>query len=303
MRVLVEAGSRIHLGFLDPTGALGRRWGSIGLYLKEPALMLEAWRTRGLEVEGPSWLLRLASKAVDMLKVEGIGLRARSLIPRHVGLGSGTQTALAVAAAASALYGFNFNAVEAARSFGRCRRSAAGLWLFLRGGLVVDGGVGARFPPPLLVRTVFPESWKIILMTPLEEGGGLHGRVEEEMLGRPARSAPERAAATVLIRLLPSLVERDFETFCSAVEELDRLTGETLQGRRYSSSRIERAAKALKEAGARGVGQSSWGPTVYGFAEDEAEAEAILDKLKEPEGYRAMATSARNLEALVHLSR
>jgi len=33
----------------------------------------------------------------------------------------------------------------------------------------------------------------------------------------------------------------------------------------------------LKEAGARGVGQSSWGPAVYAFAGDEGEERRLQD--------------------------
>ena len=35
--VVVEAGSRIHLGFIDLAGDLGRTYGSIGLYLEKPS--------------------------------------------------------------------------------------------------------------------------------------------------------------------------------------------------------------------------------------------------------------------------
>jgi len=45
MRVIVEAGARIHLGFLDLNGACGRRFGSIGVSLERPRCVVEATAT------------------------------------------------------------------------------------------------------------------------------------------------------------------------------------------------------------------------------------------------------------------
>lgn len=304
MRVLVETGSRLHLGFIDPAGRLGRRWGSVGLYIEEPRLVLEAWKASRVEVDGPIWLWELAERVVEVLGIEGLGLRTRSQISMHVGLGSGTQSALAVASAASKLYGLSFNPVELALALGRCQRSGVGLWLFLGGGLAVDGGLGAEGVPPLLARLRFPESWGIILLVPDSEGGGLHGAAEEEALKSVEGGEPERAAATVLLRLLPSILEMDFEGFCSAVEELDRLTGSVfsrIQGGTYSET-TSMAVKALRDLGARGVGQSSWGPTVYGFAESHEEARRIAERLK-VEDFRAILTRARNKGAEIRSER
>ena len=39
--VSVDAPARLHLGFLDPSGSLGRRFGSIGLVIGGPATQVE----------------------------------------------------------------------------------------------------------------------------------------------------------------------------------------------------------------------------------------------------------------------
>ena len=42
MRTIVQAGARLHLGFLDLNGACGRRYGSIGVTLERPRCTVEA---------------------------------------------------------------------------------------------------------------------------------------------------------------------------------------------------------------------------------------------------------------------
>jgi beta-ribofuranosylaminobenzene 5'-phosphate synthase len=40
-RVRVHAPGRLHLGFLDPAGSLGRPWGSLGLAIAGPETIVE----------------------------------------------------------------------------------------------------------------------------------------------------------------------------------------------------------------------------------------------------------------------
>ncbi len=51
--VRVEAPARLHFGFLDLHGGLGRRFGSIGLAIDAPSLALSARRAARPSVEGP----------------------------------------------------------------------------------------------------------------------------------------------------------------------------------------------------------------------------------------------------------
>ena len=59
--VCVTAPARLHMGFFDLNGGLGRRYGSIGVCIDQPMTELRAWRTdSGFTAEGPS-----ASRAIS----------------------------------------------------------------------------------------------------------------------------------------------------------------------------------------------------------------------------------------------
>ena len=150
--VRVEAPARLHLGMLDAAGGGTRRFGGLGVAVSGPAAVVEASPSAELAVEGPDAerALAVAQACRDAFGLKG-GARIRVLeaIPPHVGLGSGTKLALAVAAAIAALTGQNPDPPAIARAAGRASRSAVGLWTFVLGGLVVEGGVrpAAHAPP------------------------------------------------------------------------------------------------------------------------------------------------------------
>ena len=72
--------------------------------------------------------------------------------------------------------------------------------------------------------------------------------------------------------VMPALVERDFAAFGAAVTAIQTLVGDHFapaQGGVFTSKRVEALARRLVEAGAVGIGQSSWGPTGFAFAPSE----------------------------------
>jgi len=100
--VTAIAPARLHLGFLDLNGGLGRRFGSIGLAIDQPVTRLTLARVAEPFIDGCEALR--AAAYLDALTLRlGLapcyGLTIESAIPDHVGLGSGTQLALALASA------------------------------------------------------------------------------------------------------------------------------------------------------------------------------------------------------------
>src|SRR5947209_16275197 len=95
--VTVRAPARLHLGFLDMNGGLGRRFGSLGLAIDAYETRLTVTRAAKRRVEGAE-----AERAERVLAKLTGGIDAKSayevcvgqVIPAHVGLGSGTQLAL-----------------------------------------------------------------------------------------------------------------------------------------------------------------------------------------------------------------
>jgi beta-RFAP synthase len=93
----------------------------------------------------------------------------------------------------------------------------------------------------------------------------------------PAQKVGEVCRLTVM-KLLPSLVEHDIKNFGSALTQIQNIVGEyfaNVQGGKYSSPIAEECAEQMLKLGAYGVGQSSWGPAVYGLVQSEKQAKKI----------------------------
>ena len=275
--VRVEAPARLHMGMLDVAGRGARRFGGLGVAVSRPAAVVQVGPGDDVTAEGPDSerALAVAHRCREALVLTG-GARVRVLeaIPPHVGLGSGTKLSLAVTAALAALAGQTPEPPAIARAAGRGARSAVGLWTFVLGGLVVEGGVrpGVGQPAPLLARHAMPEEWRCVLAIPDAEPG-LSGRAEEEAFTqlRPDSDRAALIAQLVLTSLLPGLAEGDLSEFGAALTRVQRLVGESfasVQGGVFHP-RAGPLVDALLRLGAAGAGQSSWGPAVYGVVGDE----------------------------------
>ena len=275
--VRVEAPARLHLGMLDVVGGGTRRFGGLGVAVSRPATVVEASTSDDLTAEGPdaARALAVARRCREALGIGGgAQIRVLEAIPAHVGLGSGTKLALATTMAVAALAGQTPDPLAIARAGGRGTRSAVGLWTYVLGGLVVEGGVrpGVERPAPLLARHAMPDDWYCVLAIPSAEPG-LSGPAEEDAFTRLRPDATRAAliAQLVLTSLLPGLVERDLSEFGAALTRLQRLVGEAfapIQGGVFHP-RAGALVDAMLGLGAAGAGQSSWGPTVYGVVAGE----------------------------------
>ncbi len=284
----VRASSRLHLGFLDLNGALGRRFGSIGVAVQGFDTCVRAAPAAAVQVSGSAE--RRASGLVQKLLpslpgLEGVAVEIAAAAPAHVGLGSGTQLALAIARAVTALAGETPDAAMLAAMTGRGRRSGIGIAVFDGGGFVIDGGHGPDTDvPPILARMDFPAHWRFLLVTD-SDCIGLSGREESRAFGdlppAPAAEAGEICRA-VLMQLLPGLMEHDFTGVSAALRLVQDRVGDYFapsQGGRYTSERVAAALAALDGRGVHGIGQSSWGPTGFALLPSQAAAEAERDYL------------------------
>ncbi|MEQ8493426.1 MAG: hypothetical protein RLW42_04295, partial [Gammaproteobacteria bacterium] len=273
--IRVGAAARLHLGFLDPGGALGRRFGSIGLAIEGLSTEVLAAPHDTLRVTGEEGA-RASALAEHVIAHFGLPtqgqLHVEQAIPGHAGLGSGTQLALAIGTALTTLHGHAVQATELAAVLGRGRRSGTGLALFEHGGLVVDAGHGAATTtPPVLSQLAFPPDWPIVLIFDHHRkglSGGAERRAFDELAPLPAAAAAHLCHLT-LMRILPAVIERDFAPFAAGIGELQAVVGDhfaAVQSGRYTSPRVSRAIDLLSHRlGLTGVGQSSWGPTAFAF--------------------------------------
>ena len=310
--VSVVTSARLHMGFFDLNGGLGRSFGSIGVSLDRPLTELSAWYGDGFSAVGPSAkrAVKVAEKQATALKLQGgMHMRLAQAIPEHAGLGSGTQMSLAVGLAMNKLYHLGLVMEDVALLTERGARSGIGLGTFAAGGVVIDGGRGAQtLIPPVIARADFPEAWRILLIFDHAESG-VHGAEEIEAF----RSLPEFPADSaamlcrrVLMQALPALAEHDLETFGAAIRELQERTGDYFapaQSGRYASPLVTKVLQWLDDHGVACFGQSSWGPTGFAIFANEPEAKDFQQKLEAQFSHQAtlefMLCKGRNEGALL----
>lgn len=290
--VVVRAPGRLHLGFLDPSATLGRRFGSLGLVIDgfetEVALATAPHNeVRADDAAAAAERDRAAAHLAALQRATGcdapLRLELRQVLPAHAGFGSGTQLALAVGRAFASLHGLSLATAEIARLLGRGLRSGVGIAGFDQGGLLVDGGTGDEGgPAPLLARQEPPADWRVLLvLDPARDG--LSGDDERAAIAALPSFDRARAAAVcheVLMRVLPGAATGDFALFAAGISATQQLVGAHFapaQGDRlYASPAVARLCDWLADHHVAGVGQSSWGPTGFAILPSAAEAEAAL---------------------------
>jgi beta-ribofuranosylaminobenzene 5'-phosphate synthase len=284
-RIRIRTPSRLHFGLLAWGPQAPRQFGGVGLMIESPRLELSAEPARQWCAEGPlsHRALEIAQRVTAQLAIEGIELtpsclRIEQAPAEHVGLGVGTQLSLAVTRALFAVSALPAPSTHRLAALsGRGQRSGIGLHGSIHGGLIVDGGRrGPEGTPPLLSRVAFPPEWAILIVQP-RCFTGLHGTDElsafAELPPIPD-SVTDRLCRLVLLGLLPAVLEHDLETFGASLTELQQEVGQCFspaQGGIYARPELAEIVADLRSRGLHGVGQSSWGPTLYAFSAEPTE--------------------------------
>ena len=324
MKIYVKTPSRLHLGLIDLGGELGRIFGGIGVALSCPNVILEAQPSQSFTVEGEKSdaVKLLIERFLKKYSMEGrVTLKVKQTIPEHVGLGSGTQLTLAVASALARLLNVEASIRDLALAMGTGRVSGVGAAVFEQGGFVVEGGLKTknkpRFPavenfPPVIFRQPFPDDWFFVVSIPNVKRGFTdeeEGRAFGRLPPMSARDVGEICRLTMM-KLLPSLVEHDIENFGNALTQIQTIVGEyfaQVQGGRYSSSAAKECIEYMHRLKACGVGQSSWGPAIYGLVQGENQAKnvqlLVQDFLSKSVGGQAFYAKANNVGAYIKVFR
>ncbi|PUA31394.1 MAG: hypothetical protein B9J98_06440 [Candidatus Terraquivivens tikiterensis] len=311
MRVHVKTPSRLHLGILDLSGSLGRLYGSLGLSILTPSFeaVIEPSPSEVVIEPYDAFVKEAVERSRRVLGTsEGFAVKVVEKIPRHVGLGSGTQTLLGIAMGLASLLDVEASVDELAAKLGRGTVSGVGTAVFKHGGFVIDGGLKPNKGriPPTIVRVNFPERWHVVLAIPYG-ARGLSGWEEERAfrkIGRQPDWIAERICRLVLMKLLPGILDEDIMEFGEALTEVQRLVGtyfSSVQGGIFSNELTRLCVETMLESGAAGSGQSSWGPTAYGFTDSAKAAERVASALRDvlSSKGRVLTTKASNSGALI----
>ncbi len=293
MKVHVKTPARLHFGLIDLNGNLGRMFGGFGVGINKPNVILETEQSKKLSVTGEetelvTTLVKRFFSAYPKKANFNVSINVKQTIPTHVGLGSGTQLALSVATALAKLYNVKASTHELAFAMGRAQRTGVGTAIFEKGGFVVDGGKilnsGAAFPekfPPLIFRQTFPEDWRFVVAVPNVNKGLSNAEETSAFSQLPQMQAEDvgKICRLTMMKLLPALADQDIDNFGDALTSIQIIIGDyfaQVQGGRYSSSAATDGIEFMQKIGARGVGQSSWGPALYGVVKKEEAKQTLL---------------------------
>lgn len=299
MKISVRTSARLHLGFYNFFSD-GVAYGGLGVAIENPSVVVKVFKVEenGVKIVNRSSvdISDCVESVVKALGLRGIGIEVLSAIPRHVGLGSTTQTVLAIAYAASKLLRLSYSVRELAVKLCRGRDSGIGIAVFELGGFVVDSGrrVGENRRilcptsvdslPQLIFRASMPRGWSFTVIIPAMRRGF------DEVSERKAMDMPQEVSKElqlelyklIFLHMLPAILRRDIDTFGKALTKLQFIVGEYFsryQGDVFCCKEAELAVKTLLNYGAKGVGQSSWGPTVYGLVEGHVAAKKLCEKV------------------------
>ncbi len=306
-RITVTAPARLHMGFIDLSGSLGRHFGSIGVALNEINTHLSISYADKLTLTGiPSERALACIKQLCLtLNVSNqLHLELHACIPEHVGLGSGTQMSIALGLALSEFYNLGLDVRDIAKLTARGARSGIGIAIFERGGLVVDGGRGEQtVTPPVISQLKVPDDWRFILVFD-KRGQGLHGNDEiQAFKDLPVFPHQEAARLCYLLMMqgLPALAENNIHLFGDVITQLQASVGQhfaSAQGGVFTSDEVATAMQFLQTQGAVAIGQTSWGPTGFCVVQGIDVAQRLKQQVEQHyshcENISVRVVSARN---------
>ena len=289
--IVVRAPSRLHFGMLSFGRPDVRQFGGVGAMVESPGLVLRVSRAGSFQANGPL-AERLRATAERFAKLAGLPalppfrLELESAPPEHNGLGVGTTVSLAV------VYGLRralelpkLAAGELAKQAGRGRRSAVGSYGFLSGGLIAEAGkLPGESLAPLLARVEIPAAWRFVLIGGQAPTGVSGAKERQAFASLPPveQDVTEQLSRELQQEMIPALQAANFEQFSRSLYRYGHLAGNCFapaQGGPFAHPNLDRLVTTIRELGVTGVGQTSWGPTLFALLEDETKAQEFREQI------------------------
>lgn len=295
--VEISAPSRLHFGFLSFGHAQQRQFGGVGVMLEAPRLSLRLVESSSFRATGPlaervRAFTRRWAESWELPRLPRVHIRVLTVPDEHVGLGVGTQLGLAVAAGLNRLAGVPDDTLDVmARRVARGLRSSVGTYGFRYGGLIAENGkLADETLGQLVAHLQLPSEWRFVLFRPTQLTG-LAGRSEQQAFERlpPVdERVRDRLWRELVEGILPAAQRGDLNDFGDSVYRYGRQAGmcfAAYQGGPFANPTLASWVERARKLGVRGVGQSSWGPTLFGILPNEdAAAEFARDLQASPGG-------------------
>jgi len=294
-QITITTGARLHFGFLENGTNCSRQFGGAGVMVDSPGYRVVVSVDKNDVEASTSAVLQSAQARAQRFRqtyrenapsefcdiLSRCNVNVLTAIPAHSGLGSGTQLGLAVATGLSLLCGEpTVDATTLATRVGRGKRSALGIHGFERGGFLIDGGKqGDHEIGQLLERIDFPADWRFLLVTP--PNPGLSGQAELDAFAslEPMSERTTSELREILMdSLLPAVQKVDFKTCSESLYEFGQIVGNyfaPIQGGTMACARMAELVSEFQSRGLTGLGQTSWGPTLFALCENLERAESL----------------------------
>jgi beta-ribofuranosylaminobenzene 5'-phosphate synthase len=309
----LRTGCRLHFGLMELAPQAPNRYAGLGVMIEQPSMIIRVGDSNKRRFAVTADSIDSASLAEYQQRIDSwlrqqdtaASIELLSGYPFHSGLGSGTQLACLLAVASKLLKDHpvqtetgsdqwrsivqmlgDMDPTQLAAMSGRGLRSAIGLQGFLSGGLILDTGYRTAGDQSRTVDATvcrMSSDWCIVLIRGANNSS-ITGPLESQMIrSMAARPNPHRQRMMELaIQSLGFATAVDFEQCCGALEEYMRFAGEMfapVQGGRYNGAVCSQAVAIARQLGLRAVGQSSWGPTIFGLCADAHRAREVATKI------------------------
>ena len=299
----ITAPARLHFGLfsLGEGNADQPAFGGVGAMVDGPNIVVEISPCERLKVDGNlreralaavqrwfQWQVGTTGSICSDVDDLPCRIKVVESPELHSGLGVGTQLALSIVHGLS--HYFDLEAVDLptlSLIANRGKRSAVGSWGFANGGLIVDGGKQDERGIGLLEhRLEMPDQWRALVLT-VDSDQGASGDFESnmfEMLSQQNNGNRDQLYEVCQTKIIGGLEKSDFALFARGVYELNFRVGQkfsSIQQGPFNGAEVHRCVHALRDMGVTGVGQSSWGPTVFAWLPNEELAARLLSECKE----------------------
>ena len=332
MKVRITTPCRIHLSLIDENGYTGRVDGGIGLMLDQPNVVFEASNSADeFQIECDHYYREsidvINEKASKIFKAFDISnknfhFNLTKYYPSHVGLGSKTQLSLAIATAIAKLKDRDIPLRELTKLVERGGTSGIGWRGFETGGFILDAGhefgkgkeketflpssasISAD-PAVTIFRYPIPENWRFVIVIPNVKKGA-YGDEEINIFQKFApipRDEVNEVSHQILMKILPGILKNNLTGFGEGIKRIQKIGFKKIEIDLQDDS-VKGLLKFFENYGVKAYGMSSFGPSVVGITESDAEAEklkdAVLEYLK-PDGEHVYISKPNNNGAKIEI--